>query len=400
MQYSKIPLRNILKNKGRSISLILITAFLVFSMFGGWAVINSLKNGMESLEARLGADVIVVPDSAKSKTDLEAILLQGTPGYFYMNKSVLDKIAQTEGVELVSPQYFLASAKAGCCSVAVQIIGFDPDTDFTIKPWIQSKYKDNLELYDVVIGADINSYVGSEILLYNTNCKVVAKLDATGTALDTAIYTNADTVKKLIVSANDQGINVLSDNSPDNVISSVYIKVMDGYDPQAVTDDINIHVRRVQAVRTKNMLTGISDSLSAVSSAVTVLIVVIWVLSVVLLTITYSMLIGERKKEFAILRIIGTSRKKLALLVLYEAALISFAGSIIGILLTSAIVFPFSSLIEESLELPYLLPNISGIIIAGFLSILIAVLIGSLTSAYSAGKLSRVDTAAILRSDV
>ena len=400
MQYSKIPLRNILKNKGRSISLILITAFLVFSMFGGWAVINSLKNGMESLEARLGADVIVVPDSAKSKTDLEAMLLQGTPGYFYMNKSVLDKIAQTEGVELVSPQYFLASAKAGCCSVAVQIIGFDPDTDFTIKPWIQSKYKDNLELYDVVIGADINSYVGSEILLYNTNCKVVAKLDATGTALDTAIYTNADTVKKLIVSANDQGINVLSDNSPDNVISSVYIKVMDGYDPQAVTDDINIHVRRVQAVRTKNMLTGISDSLSAVSSAVTVLIVVIWVLSVVLLTITYSMLIGERKQEFAILRIIGTSRKKLALLVLYEAALISFAGSIIGILLTSAIVFPFSSLIEESLGLPYLLPNISGIIIAGFLSILIAVLIGSLTSAYSASKLSRVDTAAILRSDV
>ena len=297
MNINKLPVRNLIKKPLRSAALIFISAFLVISMFGGSVIVKSLQNGMNNLEARLGADVIVVPNSAKSKTDLENMLLQGTPGYFYMDKSYIDKIAEIDGVEKVSAQYFLASAKAGCCSVAVQIIGFDPENDFSIQPWIRNSYKEKLELYDVVVGSDINSIAGSQIKLYNTNCKVAAKLEKTGTALDTAIYANAETVKELIKAADKQGINVLSENNPDSVISSVYVKVMDGYDPQAVTDDINIHIRKVQAVRTKNMMTGISDSLSAISSAVTVLLIVVWIMSLIIMFIAFSMLINERKKE-------------------------------------------------------------------------------------------------------
>ncbi len=368
MNIKKLSLRNLVKKPLRTTALLFIVAFLVFSMFGGAVVVTSLQNGMNSLEARLGADVIVVPNSAKSKTNLESILLQGTPGYFYMDKSYTDKIAEIDGVEKVSAQYFLASAKSGCCSMAVQIIGFDPETDFTIKPWIQSKYNDELGLCDVVVGSDINSIVGGKIKLYDTECNVVAKLENTGTALDTAIYTNADTVRTLITAAGKQGINVLSDNSPDSVISSVYVKVMDGYDPQAVTDDINLHVRKVQAVRTKNMLTGISDSLSAISGTVTVLIIVVWIMSIIIMLIAFSMLINERKKEFAVLRVIGTSRKMLAEIIISESAVIGILGGIIGIAAASIVVFPFSSLIEENLGL-----------------------------AYSAFKLSRVDTGLILR---
>lgn len=397
MNIKKLSLRNLVKKPLRTTALLFIVAFLVFSMFGGAVVVTSLQNGMNSLEARLGADVIVVPNSAKSKTNLESILLQGTPGYFYMDKSYTDKIAEIDGVEKVSAQYFLASAKSGCCSMAVQIIGFDPETDFTIKPWIQSKYNDELGLCDVVVGSDINSIVGGKIKLYDTECNVVAKLENTGTALDTAIYTNADTVRTLITAAGKQGINVLSDNSPDSVISSVYVKVMDGYDPQAVTDDINLHVRKVQAVRTKNMLTGISDSLSAISGTVTVLIIVVWIMSIIIMLIAFSMLINERKKEFAVLRVIGTSRRMLAEIIISESAVIGILGGIIGIAAASIVVFPFSSLIEENLGLPFLLPSAAQILVYIAAALSVALIAAPLSSAYSAFKLSRVDTGLILR---
>ncbi len=397
MNIKKLSLRNLIKKPLRTTALMFIVAFLVFSMFGGAVVVTSLQNGMNSLEARLGADVIVVPNSAKSKIDLESILLQGTPGYFYMDKSYTDKIAEIDGVEKVSAQYFLASAKSGCCSMAVQIIGFDPETDFTIKPWIQSRYGDELGLCDVVVGSNINSIVGGKIKLYDTECKVVAKLENTGTALDTAIYTNADTVRTLIAAAGKQGINVLSDNSPDSVISSVYVKVMDGYDPQAVTDDINLHVRKVQAVRTKNMLTGISDSLSAISGTVTALIIVVWIMSIIIMLIAFSMLINERKKEFAVLRVIGTSRKMLAGIIVSESAVIGILGGIIGVAAASIVVFPFSSLIEDNLGLPFLLPSALQILIYVTASLTVALIAALLSSAYSAFKLSRVDTGLILR---
>ena len=397
MNIKKLSLRNLVKKPLRTTALLFIVAFLVFSMFGGAVVVTSLQNGMNSLEARLGADVIVVPNSAKSKTNLESILLQGTPGYFYMDKSYTDKIAEIDGVEKVSAQYFLASAKSGCCSMAVQIIGFDPETDFTIKPWIQSKYNDELGLCDVVVGSDINSIVGGKIKLYDTECNVVAKLENTGTALDTAIYTNADTVRTLITAAGKQGINVLSDNSPDSVISSVYVKVMDGYDPQAVTDDINLHVRKVQAVRTKNMLTGISDSHSAISGTVSVLIIVVWIMSIIIMLIAFSMLINERKKEFAVLRVIGTSRRMLAEIIISESAVIGILGGIIGIAAASIVVFPFSSLIEENLGLPFLLPSAAQILVYIAAALSVALIAAPLSSAYSAFKLSRVDTGLILR---
>lgn len=397
MSIKSLPVRNILKKPVRTAALIFISAFLFFSVFAGTVIITSLQRGMDSLEARLGADIVVVPDEAKSKTDFENMLLQGTPGYFYMDKSYLDQIAARNGVEKVSAQYFLSSAKAGCCSMAVQIIGFDPETDFSIKPWIQKSYKKDLQHLDVVVGSNITAGVGEQIKLYDVICNVVARLDETGTGLDTAIYATADTVKSLIEGSEKQGMNVLARQSPDNVISSVYVSVKEGYDPEQVTNDINLHVRHVQAVKTKTMLTGISDSLSGISSAVKGLMIAIWIIALLVMIIAFTMLINERKKEFAVLRIIGMSRKQLASVILAESVLLSTAGGAIGIALASLVVFPFSSLIESRLNLPFLTPDIGQIIVLIIITIIAAAVIGPIASAYSAARLSRTDAGTILR---
>ncbi len=397
MNIKHLPIRNLKKKPMRTAALLFIAVFLVFAMFGGSVMILSFQRGIDSLEARIGADIIVVPDEAEQELLYESILLDGTPGYFYMDKSYLEQVAGIEGVEKVSAQYFLATADSACCSEPLQIIGFDPETDFSIQPWIQKRYKKGLSDYEVVVGSDVLAPIGSSLQIYAEECNVVAKLDSTGTSLDRSVYMNSSTVRKLLTAAQNNGFDILSEKTPDSVISTIYIKVKDGYDAEKITDNINLNLRNIKAIKTQNMLIGISDSLSGISSTITILIAVVWVMSLVIMLITFSVLVNERKKEFAILRIIGTSRKMLAKVILTESALLSVSGAIIGILLTCMIIFPFRNLIEEGIGLPFLLPGWKEFLFLSVISLIASVIIGSISSAYAAFRLSRVDAGVTLR---
>ena len=134
MKMKELPLRNLFHKPLRTAALFVLTFFLAFTIFSGSAVIWSLQNGLDRLESRLGADVIVVPNKAKQKIDPKNLILNGTPGYFYMDKEKINLIEHVEGVDKVSPQIFLASLSASCCSIPVQIIGFDPGSDFIVQP--------------------------------------------------------------------------------------------------------------------------------------------------------------------------------------------------------------------------------------------------------------------------
>ena len=173
MNIRKLPLKNIIMQKKRTIGLILILIVLTASMFGGSIFIKSLNNGLDSLNSRLGSDIILLPKDAESEVDLKNLLLQGTPGYFYMDKSILKELETIEGIDKVSPQYFLVSANADCCSVKVQIIGFDEKTDFTIKPWLNESYKGELSDNEIIVGASLSTRVGHTLKLYGEEFLVV-----------------------------------------------------------------------------------------------------------------------------------------------------------------------------------------------------------------------------------
>ena len=128
--FKSISYKNIARRPSRTFILILLSALLCFSVTGGSLAITSLKGGLMSLKSRLGADVMVVPYEATTKTNFSNMILQGNPGYFYMNRSILEKIKKIEGIKEISEQYFLASAKAGCCS---SMLLRETNLRFTIK---------------------------------------------------------------------------------------------------------------------------------------------------------------------------------------------------------------------------------------------------------------------------
>ncbi len=378
---NSLPIKNLVRKPARSLALIFISAFLALSAFGGTVMVMSLSNGINSLSARLGADIIVTPYAATSQVSYDSVIIQGKPGQFYMDSKYYEEIkTEIEGIDKITAQFYLASAKASCCSSRLQIIGFDPATDFSIQPWVEKSYSDKLGLYDAVVGSDVTPNTDMTVEIYGKTLHVQAVLDKTGTELDSALYVDIDTMKELIRAHNEKNPNQEKTIDPDNVVSSVLIKVADGYDIDEVAGDINLHVRQVKAIRTQNMISGVSESLSGVSATISLLMVVVWILSAVILAIVFTMNINERKKEFAVLRVLGASRVKLAGLVFREAALYGFLGSLLGAGLTVLITALFTPAIENMIGLPFLLPPVPVMLIVGALTVVLTVAAGAVTA--------------------
>jgi putative ABC transport system permease protein len=373
--------------------------FLAFSALGGSLLVYGLKSGLGNLESKLGADIMVVPYEATTKSTFSDMILQGNPGYFYMSDSIMDKVNSFEGIGQISSQFYLASTSSGCCDYKVQIIGYDPDTDFTITPWLKDNYSGDVNDFEIIVGNQLNVFPGDTLRFFDVTCTVVAKLEETGSYLDTAVYTNMNTIRSMIQGAKDNGMHTFDEVNPDNLVSSILINVADGYSIEEVLNNINIHVKKAEAVRTQNMLSDVSEGLINISSIISVLLIAIWVFSLVVLFIIFSMIGNERKKEFAILRGMGASRKELSNIMIKEALYVVSIGSLTGAVIASITLLLFGNVIRSSLNLPFLLPGVY--IFAGLFvcSVATSIIAGVISSAMCVSKVSHVDTALVLRGD-
>ena len=203
----------------------------------------------------------------------------------------------------------------------------------------------------------------------------------------------------MIGAAKEKKIYDFGEVDPDRIVSCVLINVEDGYSVDEVRNDIKLHVRKVEAVQTQDMITDVSGQLTGTSDFVMVLIGVLWILALPILGTAFVMIANERKKEFAILRVAGASRKILAAIMMKEALLINVLGSLIGAVLAVALTVLFGSLLESSLGLPFLLPGAGKMVAISIAAVAVSVLAGTLSAVIAAWRISRIDTALILRGE-
>ena len=389
--------KNLTGRPGRTIILTLLVFFLSLTLCGGGLVLTSLNRGLSSLENRLGADVIVMPSKGALKVDPETLFLQGTIGPYYMSLKTVAKINSTQGIARSTTQIYLSSMRASCCSMPIQVIGFDPEGDFTIQSWLRESKRETLQTGDLLVGSKVNAKPGETIKLYNVSCPVAGQLAPTGTGLDTAVYCTMDTIRMLMTAAADLGGYNYINGDPADTVSAVYIKAAEGIDPQDVADEINVHVRKVRAICTRSMITGVSDSLTGVRGTITWMAVGILILSWFLLLLAFTLVTGERRREFATLRVCGYSRKALAGLLIRESLVISFLGAVLGIAVGLLLTGTFSTALKNALDLPFLTPGADTKAVLALGTLAICLIAGPLASAWAANRVSRVDTGLILR---
>ena len=186
---------------------------------------------------------------------------------------------------------------------------------------------------------------------------------------------------------------------PNKIVSCIMVDTADGYSVDEVMNEINLHVRKVRAIRTAEMIANVSDQLEGTSSIATALTVAVWILSLIILSLAYTMMTRERRKEFALLRVMGASGKMLSGILLIESFLLSAVGSVMGAILAVGMSEGFSALIEESMKMPFLLPEGFRLIALVLGTTLLSIGAGALSSAFSAAKTSKIDAALTLRSE-
>ncbi len=393
-------LKNLRHKPLRACILGLIVLFLTLTLFIGGFVINSLQSGLSGYQERLGADIIVTPSSAQGHGTVDNVLLQGITGNYYLPAKSLDKLAEIEGIETMSSQFYLTSAKASCCSVRVQIIGFDPETDFSIQPWIAESVSQSIEDGDILIGSEVSMPADGKIKFYGKNYHVAAQLAKTGTGLDNAVYANMNTIVQMAQDASvGEEREAFRNIDIKKTASAILIKVKSGYDIQSVADDINIYIPKVKATPSQSMIATISDVLQGISLIIGLLTGGIWLLSVVIMIAVFVMLSHERKKEFAVMRVIGATRSMMLKIMGSEAGIVSIIGSLIGVLLSYILAFPVSEMIRSNLSMPVTMPDVGTLLWITAGAVLIPAAAGVITALISAVRITKSETGLLLRED-
>ena len=385
-----LSLKNIIRRPFRSLGLICAVAIVSFIIFSGGIFLFSLRNGLVSMKSRLGADLMIVPLGYDK--GLEGILLRGEPSYFYLDKEIENQIKGIPGVEKVSAQFFLVSLNQDCCAIPVQFIGFNPDTDFSVQPWISESYIGQIKDGELVVGNDITIGEDKKLKVFNRYYTIAAKLEKTGSGLDQAVYANMTTLARIFDSAKASGLTFTKDINPKNSVSSILVKIKEGYTQEEVTHNIRAKLNGLQVIKTKGMISGIAKTLGTFKNFLFTFTAAFFVAVMILLATIFSITANERKKEFAILRSLGASGKKLSSIVLTEAFLISAAASAIGTILSVIITLPYAASIGRELHLPSLRPNIFFTLLIAAISFALSLLTGPLASLHTAIRISKRET--------
>lgn len=394
----RLPWMNLRGYPVRTGTLVLFSALMTMTIFGGTMLVQGIERGLATVQSRLGADIMVTPADAGNDFDAQSFLVHAEASYFYMPTSTSEAVAAVDGVQSSSPQLFLASARASCCSGRYQVIAFDPGSDFSVQPWIaDSVGQAQLGHMDVIVGANVSVYDTDNFALFGQRLHVVGKFDPTGSTLDNAVYTNFDTAKILIDSSLRKGLNKYTSLDTDDIISSVMVKVAPGRDIDAVAADIERSVPGVSVTTSTRMVSGIAQSLEATSRTVVTLIALVWGVGLLMITLIFVMMIIERKREFASLIVAGAHRGLVSRIILAESLTVNAIGGVAGIVISGVLIASFSGLVRQTIGTGFLVPPISTMALLAVASLAAIAVVALVASWISVRSIRVMDAGSLLK---
>lgn len=397
LKISNIALKNVKHQKTKTVGSIILIAVLSFILLSSSILSLNLNNGIACMKNRLGADLIVVP--MENIDNMEDILLQGTPSKFYFDKSIESEISRINGVEKVASQFYLQSLSASCCSFPVQLIGYDKDADFTVIPWIDEMVLEDLDNNSVVVGSEINLTDNGTIKLFWHTYNVAATLEKTGTGLDYSVYADADVMKIMYENSISKGVKFDENITPDTSISSIMVRLADDADIDEVVNEIYDNINDVTVIKSKSITRNVSDSIYNLSKFINIYMAAFLVISVITLYIVSMLSVNTRKKDFAVMRILGASNSIVRNILLLESFYIGLIGSVIGSAISFILMTSFDTFIEDSLGLPYVNISAGSMIMLVIINLVICTFAGVLSAVNSIRKFSKAETFIVMRED-
>ena len=393
---------NIARRRTQSTLTVTITALTVLVFVVVMGIFQTVNQGLALSRERLGADAILMPKYSNAKGD--DLLFTAIPENIYMPIEVVEQAKQLDGVAAMSPQFYCQTLALGCCDPGeeARIIGYDPETDFILKPYLDEEHQNGINQEQVIVG---NTYededlVGMNYMILGRIFKVVSVLQPTGTGMDATFFMDWRVAQDMCLES-----EVLRENwtkkDPHDYISVIMIKFEEGVDPDAF-------VRQVEesGMEAKCLLTG--DTISDLQSQLEITMKVMFALWAASLLIAVLSLVGrfnalakERKKEIGLLRAIGLKKGQVFGLIIGETCTMALMGGILGSAVALVCMNPVIEMLKNAFKLSPSVWNTTLALLCGAAGVLLAVALGFAAAVTPAWKSASMDPqAAITQGEV
>lgn len=393
----RLARENLKRRPVRSWSMLFLVLVLAFALFATSVLDDSFRGSLDTTLARLGADVIVVPEDYNQ--DLADSLFLGSLSDFHFERSWLSKLDDIEGIEAYTAQTYIASLAADCCSAPTQLIVFDPESDFIIKPWLEEEGLPLSGPGEFYAGWQIQPAEAGKISFFGQDYRVIGKLDRSNTAFDTCLFMTTDTAQMIMDSPAYSAAFGKPEARADELVSSVMIRVREGVDPKSVARKINYGIQDspLRAYPTLDVFQTFEIAAKAMNGYSRALMIILLLVVVLALTSIFTLTINERTQEFGLLASLGVRRRRLGAVICLEACLLGLAGGLLASLLGLILLAFFKIPLQLALDLPRISSDPLYLLGVCGKSLGLSLLVALLASAYSAWRIAVAEPAELIK---
>ena len=378
----RVPLLNIRAHPIRSLVIAILALAQAACVFGGFVLVDAMRSELSLAERRLGADLVVYPTTCLNQVEKKRLLMLGTPVNCHQPRSVLARMSANEDIAAVSYQLYVSETLAD--GTSRWIVGFEPETDFVLSPWIAEGEGTSLPRGSVLVGSAAADGNAETMSIYGMQRPIGAHLLATGSELDDAVFVPMDTLADIVADASAAGQDVDASLDPATDYSAALVRASDSDAIESVTNWINLYVRKVSAVRSSEALVDAGAGIRSHRLVAIGVLGAIWLVLLGALAVAQLSLMNERRQELAVWRSIGASRAIVSRIMLGESGLLHAAGALVGTGL-AALVLPFvgERSVVEALHVPATSLPLAG------LSIIVVTCVGIVGTWLALARVSR-----------
>jgi len=411
MDYVTFIVAGIRNKPGRNLATIFCFAFIAANIFSGQFLIAGASGGVERGVTRMGADHLVVPSQymvflrGAGPNNTIAIVM-AEPSNYRIKATIMEKIRNVPGVSAMSPQLYVSTLNLPELSPApVDIYGIDPETDFTVSPWLQKPLDNPLKPGEVIVGHEVVGDVSTKISVARQTYTIAGRLDPTQSSIDRTIFLRLDDAYAL---AATKGIVPLS--APRIVpgdVNAVLIRDSNGEDRDVVGTRIkrlfssSPDYKYVSVIGRHFTLDPVAEDIQAIPSLLSLISAFVVIIALPLIALIAAMVAHERQREIGLLKSMGAKRNIVFFLVIAESLVLAVIGGIIGVGVSISALFLMNAqgVLNSALQVSFRMPPLMEIGSMAGLALLVVMVIGSVASLWPAYQSSMMNPYDAIRSE-
>jgi len=352
MTVLSIALRNLARNPARTALLAAIIAVTTAVLFASFLFARGISHALRNGAARLGADIVVVPEQAEAQA--RSALLSGEPTAFLLDRNVLVRVRAVAGVSQATPQLFIKPRTVTCCGRSdVFLIAFDPATDMTVVPWLDRNLGRQLARSEILTGSGIPAFPGDRIPFFGTVFTVAAAMEPTGMdILDRSVFMSFDAALRMAADSSvlSPAPLTLDRDRP----SAVLVRVTPGASPDRIAITLEHDIPGIRTLTAGMVVTSVKQQTEGVVRILAGVGIVLAVVLVLVQGLAVSLIVSERRRELGLLRAMGATRRQLASLINAESLLLAAGAGSAGLALGFLLSRILAGLPLQGLRLPHL----------------------------------------------